>query len=60
MFMKVQTVTPQEAALWLDTKNHRNRPLSESTVERYTQEIKAGRVGGGGIVQLLLLKKMPK
>lgn len=43
MFMKVQTVTPQEAAMWLDTKNHRNRPISEMTVERYTQEIKAGR-----------------
>jgi hypothetical protein len=43
MYMKVMTITPQEALLWLGTKNHRNRPVSESTVERYTQEIKAGR-----------------
>lgn len=43
MYSKLMTITPQEATLWLDTKNHHNRPISESTVERYTQEIKAGR-----------------
>ena len=52
MYTKVQSVSPQEAAIWLDTKNRRNRPVSESTVERYTQEIKAGRwkLNGQGII----------
>jgi hypothetical protein len=43
MYSKVMTITPAEATLWLDTKNSRNRPISQSTVDRYTQEIKAGR-----------------
>lgn len=43
MYSKFTTVTPKDAVLWLDTKNAHNRPISESTVERYTQEIKAGR-----------------
>ncbi len=42
MYSKVMTVTPQEAALWLDTKNSRNRPISQSTVDRYVQEMRAG------------------
>jgi hypothetical protein len=52
MYTKVQTVTPQQAAIWLDTHNRHNRPISEGTVERYTQEIKAGRwkVNGAAIV----------
>jgi hypothetical protein len=43
MFSKFTSVTPAEATLWLDTKNAHNRPLSQSTIERYTQEMKAGR-----------------
>lgn len=43
MYSKVTIISPKEAALWLDTKNAHNRPISQSTVERYTQEIKAGR-----------------
>ena len=43
MYSKVMTITPAEATLWLDTKNSRNRPVSLSTVQRYAQEIKAGR-----------------
>ncbi len=43
MFTKVMSITPKEATLWLDTKNAHNRPVSQSTVERYTQEIRAGR-----------------
>lgn len=52
MFCKVQTITPAEAVLWLDTKNSRNRPVSESTVQRYTQEIKSGnwKLNGQSIV----------
>jgi hypothetical protein len=42
MYSKFTTVTPKEAVLWLDTKNARNRPISKSTVERYTQEMAAG------------------
>lgn len=52
MFTKVTTVTPQTAADWLDTKNSRNRPISQSTVDKYVQEMKAGRwvVNGQGII----------
>lgn len=42
MFTKRMTITPAEATLWLDTKNSRNRPVSQSTVDRYTQEMKSG------------------
>lgn len=46
------TVTPQEAVQWLDTKNSRNRPVSESTVERYAQEMREGnwRLNGQGLI----------
>jgi len=37
------TVTPQEAREWLDTKNSRNRPVSENAVAKYAQEMKDGR-----------------
>lgn len=43
MYSKVTSVTPKQAVEWLDTKNAHNRPISQQTVERYTQEIKAGR-----------------
>lgn len=43
MFSKFTSVTPAEATIWLDTKNAHNRPLSQSTIERYAQEMKAGR-----------------
>jgi hypothetical protein len=43
VYSKSMTVTAKDAVLWLDTKNAHNRPISESTVERYTQEIRAGR-----------------
>ena len=43
MYTKVMTVTPQEAALWLNTKNSKNRPISENAVAKYTQELKEGR-----------------
>lgn len=42
MYHKVMTVTPSEARDWLDTKNSRNRPVSQFAIDRYTQEIKAG------------------
>lgn len=48
MYSKFTSITPKEAALWLDTKNAHNRPISLSTVERYTQEIKAGRWKNNG------------
>lgn len=48
MYSKFTTVTPKEAVLWLDTKNAHNRPISNYTVERYTQEIKAGRWRSNG------------
>ena len=48
MYSKFTTITPKEAVLWLDTKNAHNRPISQSTVERYTQEIKAGRWKSNG------------
>jgi hypothetical protein len=37
------TITPQEASLWLDTKNSKNRPISENAVAKYAQEMKEGR-----------------
>ena len=37
------TVTPLEAREWLDTKNSRNRPISENAVCKYEQEMKDGR-----------------
>lgn len=37
------TVTPQEAREWLDTKNSRNRPVSENAVAKYAQEMAQGR-----------------
>ncbi len=43
MYTKHTTVTPQEAATWLSTKNSRNRPVSENAVAKYAQEMKAGR-----------------
>lgn len=43
MYTKHTTVTPEEARLWLDTKNSRNRPISENAVAKYTQQIKEGR-----------------
>lgn len=43
MYTKTMLVTPQTATLWLDTKNSHNRPVSQSTVERYVQEMRAGR-----------------
>jgi hypothetical protein len=43
MYSKFTTISPTEAALWLDTKNSNNRPVSQSTVDRYIQEIKSGR-----------------
>jgi len=48
VYSKFTTITPKEAVLWLDTKNAHNRPISQSTVERYTQEIKAGRWKSNG------------
>lgn len=43
MYTKHTTVTPEEARVWLDTKNSRNRPVSENAVAKYTQQIKEGR-----------------
>ncbi len=43
MYNKVMTITPQEAREWLDTKNSKNRPVSENAVAKYTQEMKEGR-----------------
>jgi len=48
MYSKFTSITPKEAALWLDTKNSNNRPISQSTVDRYVQEIKAGRWRSNG------------
>ncbi|CAM5998728.1 unnamed protein product [Sphagnum balticum] len=48
MYSKFTSVTPAEATLWLDTKNAHNRPISQSTVERYTQEMKANRWKSNG------------
>lgn len=51
MFMRVETISPATATLWLDTKNSRNRPVSQSTVDRYVQEMKTGnwKVNGDAI-----------
>jgi len=43
MYTKVMTITPAEATLWLDTKNRKNRPISENAVAKYCQEMKAHR-----------------
>lgn len=43
MYSKVMTVTPKEAREWLDTKNSRNRPVSENAVAKYSQEMKQSR-----------------
>ncbi len=43
MYTKVMTVTPKEAKEWLDTKNSKNRPVSENAVAKYSQEMLAGR-----------------
>lgn len=43
MYTSIKTITPTEAIEWLDTKNFSNRPISEFTVKRYAQEMKAGR-----------------
>jgi len=48
MYSKFTTITPKEAVIWLDTKNAHNRPISQSTVERYTQEIRANRWKSNG------------
>lgn len=53
MYTTVATVTPREAKEWLETKNfHNNRPMSEATVRKYSQEMKAGRwkVNGESII----------
>ncbi len=51
MYTKVMTITPQEASLWLDTKNSKNRPISENAVAKYAQEMKDGRwkLNGQGV-----------
>ena len=43
MYTKVRTFSPAEAVIILDTKNLNNRPVSRFTVDRYAQEMKAGR-----------------
>jgi hypothetical protein len=43
MFTIVATITPQEAAETLSTKNFSNRPISASVVDKYEQEMKRGR-----------------
>lgn len=52
MYTKVTTISPQEAALWLNTKNSKNRPISENAVSKYAQEMKEGRwrLNGQGII----------
>jgi len=52
MYTKIMTITPQEAAPWLNTKNSKNRPISENAVAKYTQEMKDGRwrVNGQAII----------
>ena len=44
MYTKVMTVTPEEARLWLDTKNSNNRPISENAVLKYSQEMEIRQV----------------
>jgi hypothetical protein len=48
MYTKNMTITPADARLWLDTKNSRNRPVSENAVAKYAQELKAGRWKNNG------------
>ena len=43
MYTKHTSISPEEARLWLDTKNSRNRPVSENAVAKYTQQIKENR-----------------
>jgi hypothetical protein len=43
MYSSVEMITPQKAVEILDTKNFNNRPVSQFTVDRYAQEMKAGR-----------------
>ncbi len=43
MYNKIMTITPHEAKEWLDTKNSKNRPISENSVAKYAQEMKEGR-----------------
>jgi hypothetical protein len=43
MYTKVMTITPEMAREWLDTKNSKNRPISENAVSKYAQEMKEGR-----------------
>lgn len=52
MYAKTVIVTPEQATIWLDTKNSRNRPVSQSTVDRYVQEMRAGnwKENGQGII----------
>jgi hypothetical protein len=43
MYTKHTSITPQEAVNWLNTKNSKNRPVSENAVAKYAQEMKSGR-----------------
>jgi hypothetical protein len=43
VYTSVATMTPQEAAEILSTKNFSNRPISQSVVDKYAQEMKRGR-----------------
>lgn len=42
MFPKKMSITPAMAVEWLETKNSRNRPVSQTTVDRYAQEMRLG------------------
>lgn len=52
MHTKALTVTPEQARLWLDTKNLNNRPVSQRTVDRYAQEMRNGtwRLNGEALI----------
>jgi hypothetical protein len=43
MYTTTMLVTPADAREWLETKNFDNRPISQLTVARYAQEMRAGR-----------------
>jgi hypothetical protein len=43
MHTKNETIMPADAKRILETKNNANRPISQRTVEKYAQEMKAGR-----------------
>lgn len=43
MYSSVEMITPQRAVEILDTKNFNNRAISQMTVDRYAQEMKARR-----------------